>query len=68
MTQDRWDFEIRSAWLIGNFMMPAFHDPKKFPKTPESFFRDPNAKQTPAEMLKVLESLTGDYGNAKPPK
>lgn len=49
-------------------MMPAFHDPKKYPKTAEEFFRDPNAPQTPEKMFEVLQSLVGDYGDKPPPK
>lgn len=57
---------VRVAWLNGSLMIPAYHNPKKFPKTPEDLLRKPGQAMTPAEMARALEGLVGDYGDKDP--
>lgn len=70
--EEKWEFMLRSTWLAtGRFMMPAFHDPKKFPKDVEDMIRKlqgkPEEQASAEQLLQVMEGLVGDYGEVAPP-
>lgn len=67
VTEEKWEFAIRTAWLSGQLSIPAYHDPKKFPKSAESLLRKPGEKMSHEEMHRIFESLVGDYGDVPPP-
>lgn len=71
MAELEMDRMIQQAWFTGLVMMPAFHEPKKFPKKPDDLIkksRKPGERMSDEEMLDALKGLVGNYGDVKPPK